>query len=152
LPITRLFTSAEAAREVIRRLESNGVDPRSISVLTRQRKEADSLEQQTGASDDLEDVTVRRGRLQQFVDWLGQVESAAVPGFGAVLGTGNLWQDVQVAGNGRGAITGALVGAGVPVDTASNLEEAVTHRGQILVVVHGDYDESDVNAALPPSE
>ena len=36
-----------------------------------------------GVNDDLEDASVHRNRLENFVDWLGRVESAAVPGFGS---------------------------------------------------------------------
>jgi heat induced stress protein YflT len=144
---TRLFSSYQQAREAIRALEAAGVSPRSISVVTRSARETESLEQDTGVSDRIEDASVHRSRLQQFVDWLGRVESATVPGFGAILGTGDLWQDVQVAGSGRGAITGALVGAGVPVDAAASLERAVLD-GQILVVVHGDYNSAAVQQVL----
>jgi MFS family permease len=82
-----------------------------------------------------------------LVEWLGRVESAVVPGFGAVLGTGDLWQDVALASNGRGSITGALVGLGVPVDTATELEQAVA-SGQILLVVHGAFDAAAVHSVL----
>jgi hypothetical protein len=123
------------------------VAPESISVLARSPRDAETLEHDTGASDYLEDVAVHRGRLQQFVDWLGKVESVAVPGFGAVLGTGDIWQDVQVAGNGRGAITGALVGVGIPVEPAASLEQSVW-EGQVLLVVdeegEGDLDLNQV--------
>ena len=105
------------------------------------------MERDTGVSEDLEDATQHRHRLADVVDWLGRVESAVVPGFGAVLGTGDLWQDVTVGGNGRGSITGALVGLGVPVDEASNLEQAVA-GGQILLVVHGDFDATAVRSVL----
>jgi len=145
--VTRLFPSYQQAREAIRALEAAGVPPESISVVTRSPRDADSMEQDTGASERLEDVSVQRSRLQQFVDWLGKVESVTVPGFGGVLGTGDLWQDVQASGNGHGAITGALVGVGVPVDTAARLEEAVL-GGQILVVVHGQYDAGTVSGIL----
>lgn len=143
---TRLFPSYQQAREAIRALESAGVPPQSISVVTRSPQDAETLEQDTGASDRLEDVS-HRSRLGQFVDWLGKVESVAVPGFGGVLGTGDLWQDVQASGTGHGSITGALVGVGVPVDTAAGLEQGV-NAGQILVVVHGNYDAEKVSAIL----
>jgi hypothetical protein len=133
-PVTHVFRSYQEARDGIRALEASGVDPEDISVLTRSPEDAERLEHDTGASDDLED-SVDRGRFGLFVDWLGRFESATVPGFGAVLGSGNLFQDIQVAGPGRGAITGALVGSGIPVDEAANLEKAVD-EGQILVVVH----------------
>lgn len=105
-------------------------------MVTRSPRDAETLEHDTGASEDIEDVALHRNRLAEFVEWLGRVESAAVPGFGAVLGTGNLWQDVSGAGRGRGSITGALVGCGVPVDEAARLEQSV-FDGRILVVVHG---------------
>jgi hypothetical protein len=151
LPVTRLFPTYQQAREAIRGLEAAGVDPQSISVVARSPRDAKTLEHDTGASEHLEDASIHRSRLAQFVDWLGRVESVAVPGFGAVLGTGNLWQDVQLAGSGRGSITGALVGSGVPVDTAASLEQAVLD-GQILVVVHGAYDPARVDEVLRPSE
>lgn len=147
MAVTRLFPSYQQAREAIRALEAAGVPAQSISVVTRSPRDAETLEEDTGASERLEDVSVHRGRLQQFVDWLGKVESVTVPGFGGVLGTGDLWQDVQRSGSGHGAITGALVGAGIPVDTAASLEQAVL-AGQILVVVHGRYDAATVSGIL----
>jgi hypothetical protein len=129
-----VFRSYQEASDGIRAIQASGVEPRAISVLCRSPKAARMLEHDTGASDNLED-SVDRGRFGFFVDWLGRFESATVPGFGAVLGSGNLFQDIQVAGRGRGAITGALVGSGVPVDEAAALEQAVD-EGQILVVVH----------------
>jgi hypothetical protein len=149
-PLTRVFTSYQAAREAIRALEVAGVDPGSISVLTRSPHDAETLQHDTGASDDLEDAALHRGRLTEVVDWLGRVESAAVPSFGAVLGTGNLWQDIQLAGSGRGSITGALVGCGVPVDEAAQLEQAV-FDGYILVVVHGETAVAAASRVLAPS-
>jgi hypothetical protein len=150
VPVTHVFTNAQAAREAILALQANGVDPRTISVVTRLPRDAETLGHSTGASDDLEDASLHRGRLAQFVDWLGKVESATVPGFGAVLGTGNLWQDVQLSGSGRGSITGALVGTGIAVDEAAQLEAAV-YSGQVLLVVHGAYDPATVNRILQPT-
>ena len=150
VPVARVFASSQQARETILALERSGVPPESISVVTRFSRDTEALEQTTGANDDLADASVHRGRLRQFVDWLGKVESATVPGFGAILGTGNLWQDVQLAGRGRGSITGALVGSGVPVDEAAQLENAV-FEGNVLVIVHGDYDAATVESVLQPT-
>jgi len=149
-PVARVFSSYQAASEAVRALEIGGIDAGAISVVTRSLRDAASLEHDTGASDDLEEAGVHRGRLTDLIEWLGRVESAAVPGFGAVLGTGDLWQDVQVAGRGRGSITGALVGSGVPVDEAARLEQAV-FDGQILLVVHGPYDAATVDRVLQSS-
>jgi hypothetical protein len=142
--LTRVFDSYAGARDAIVDLQRAGVDARCISVLTRSRSDAQVLNQDTGASDDLEDAAVRRNQLADFVDWLGRVETMAVPGFGAVLGTGDVW----LAGKGRGSVTGALVGVGVPVDEAAQLEQAV-NAGRILVVVHVNYDPTAASRVLP---
>jgi len=147
-PVARVFSSRQEARDAIRALQAAGVQPRAISVVTRLPADADTLEHDTGASEDLEQAS-HQDRLTGFVDWLGRVGGVAVPGFGAVLGTGDLWRDVSVAGSGRGSITGALVGVGVPVDEAADLERAV-FRGHILVVVHGAYDPAAARRALQP--
>jgi hypothetical protein len=144
--VTRVFSTYQEARDAIQALEAAGVKPRAISILTRSPKDTEELEHDTGASDDLDDA-VHRNRLAQFLDWLGKVESATVPGFGALLGTGNLWQDVSVAGSGRGSITGALVGSGVPVDEAEALEQDV-FGGRILVVIQGTYDAAMIDRIL----
>jgi hypothetical protein len=148
-PVTQVFASFHEATEAIRALESAGVDPGGISVVTRSPRDAATLEHDTGVSEDLEDASVHRHRLSEFVDWLGRVESATVPGFGAVLGTGDLWQDISMAGRGRGSITGALVGCGVPVDEAARLEQSV-FDGRILVVVHDAEDAAAVRRVLKP--
>ena len=145
--IARAFSDYAQAQAAVRALQAAQVSPRSISVVARSPSEADRLERDTGVSEDLEDATQHRHRFADLVDWLGRVESAVVPGFGAVLGTGDLWQDVTVGGNGRGSITGALVGLGVPIDEASNLEQAVA-SGQILLVVHGAFDVAAVHSIL----
>ena len=145
-PVTRVFDSAPAAREAILALEAAGVSPRAISVMTRLPRDAETLEDATGASDDLEDAAYR-SRLREFADWLGRIGSAAVPGLGPVLGTGNLWQDIALGGRGPGSITGALVGAGVAVNHAEDLEKAV-FDGKTLVVVHGADDAAKINGLL----
>ena len=145
-PVARVFSSHQEARDAIRALQTAGVYPRAISVVTRLPADANTLEHDTGASEDLEHAS-HQDRLTGFVDWLGRVGGVAVPGFGSVLGTGDVWRDISVAGSGRGSITGALVGVGVPVDEAADLERAV-FAGRILVVVHGAYDAAAVNTAL----
>jgi hypothetical protein len=144
--VTRLFESYAEARDAVQALRASGVSPSAISAVTRSPEDAETLERDAGTSDDLEDAS-HRGRLDEFVGWLGRLESAAVPGFGAMLGTGDLWQDVQLGGQGRGSITGALVGCGVTVDEAAQLEQAV-FEGRILLVVHGSYDRAAVDKAL----
>jgi hypothetical protein len=145
--VARAFADYEHAKEAVRALQAAQVSPRSISVIARSPAEADRLERDTGVSEDLEDATQQRHRFADLVEWLGRVESAVVPGFGAVLGTGDLWQDVAVGGKGHGSITGALVGLGVAIDEASNLEQAVA-SGQILLVVHGAFDAAAVHSVL----
>ena len=147
-PVARVYASRREASDAIRALQAAGVDARSISVVTRSPAEADTLEQDTGASEDLERAS-HRDRLGQFVDWLGRVGSVAMPGLGPVLGTGDLMRDISLAGSGRGSVTGALVGAGVAIDEAADLERSV-FEGKILVVVHGAYDPAAARRVLQP--
>ena len=142
-PIARTFSSYTEALDAIRALELAGRSPADISVVTRSPADAQTLEHDTGASEELENSTQHPHRWAEFVEWLGRVESATVPGFGAVLGTGDLLQDISMAGRGRGAITGALVGRGFSVDEAANLEAAV-FDGRILVVIQGGRDFDNV--------
>jgi hypothetical protein len=140
--VVRLYADAAHAVRAANALRDAGVPPDVISVLSRSSAEADGIEHATGASDDLEDAAVRHHRLADFIDWLGRVESVVVPGFGAVLGTGDLWQDVARGGQHRGSITGVLVGLGLDVDQASRFEESVAH-GELLLAVHtADIDTS----------
>jgi hypothetical protein len=149
-PLAKLYAEPTQARAAIEALEAAGVGADAISILSRSTTEADELERATGASDDLEDTTTRPHHVADFFGWLGRVGGAVVPGFGSVMGSGNLWQDVARGSDQRGAITGALVGQGVQVDDAARFEDAVL-EGQILVVVHGeevDLTEDEVRAIL----
>lgn len=148
-PIARTYTQHAEALQAIRALESAGLSPDDISVVTRSPDEAETFEQDTGTSEQLEQATQHHHPWTDFVAWLGRVESVAVPGFGAVLGSGNLWQDVSLAGSGRGAITGALVGRGFSVDEAATLEAAV-FGGEILVVAQPANNSAAVEALLGP--
>jgi hypothetical protein len=134
--LTRLYADFGRARRAIQALKAAGVPAEAISVLSCSIGNTNEIERATGASDDLEDVAVRQHPLTEFVDWLGRVGSVTVPGFGAVLGTGDLWQDVAVGARNRGAITGALVGIGVPIEQAERFEKSV-RRGDVLIVVQG---------------
>jgi hypothetical protein len=117
-------------------------------VLARSAAEANALKVETGASDDLEDYT-RTNRLHDVLDWLASI-GGNLPGFSPVSGTGNLGLEVARARSARGAVTGALVGCGVPVDEAGGYEQAVL-EGRILVVLHGSAtDPSAARAALTP--
>lgn len=131
-----MYADHAQARRAIQALQAAGVPADAISILSRSTTEADNIERTTGVSDDLEDIAIRRHPLSEFVDWLGRIEAVAVPGFGAVLVTGNLRQDIALGAPKRGAITGALVGLGFPVDDAQRFEEAVL-LGELLLVIHG---------------
>jgi hypothetical protein len=147
-PIIGAFSDHTHARDAILALEGAGVELDAISVLARAPGEARALDLETGASRDLEGVTTRH-RVHDVLDWLASI-GGALPGFGPVAGTGNLGLDVARAESQRGAVTGALVGLGVPVDEAERYDKLVM-AGQILIVVHGTADPSAARAALWPT-
>jgi Heat induced stress protein YflT len=149
-PIVGVFPDYALARDAILGLEAAGIEQEAISVLARTPGEARSLDDETGASRDLEGVTSSH-RVHDVLDWLASI-GGALPGFGPVAGTGNLGLQVARANSSedRGAVTGALVGLGVSVDEAERYEEQVL-AGQILVVVHGTADPSAARSALWPT-
>jgi hypothetical protein len=107
-------------------------------MLTLADTEARALGEETGADEDLQ-RRIQTHPLADLLNWLGRIESVVVPGFGAVLATGNLGLDVAPPPDGRtGMVTGVLVGLGISVDEAASLEQAVLD-GKIVVVVHGTY-------------
>jgi hypothetical protein len=144
-----VFDAHEPARAAIEALQAAGIDRQAISVLARAQAEARALGKETGAAEDLERL-IHDHPLADLLNWLGRIEAVVVPGFGAVLGTGNLGQDLARPNATRGAVTGVLVGLGIPVDEAANLEQAV-RDGKILVVVHGDYPKESAQAVLGTS-
>lgn len=136
MPIVGVFHEHLRARDAILALEAAGVNPDAISVLARSALEASTLEGETGASGDLEGDT-RTSRVHDILDWLASI-GGNLPGFSVISGTGNLGLAVARSDpkSERGAVTGALVGCGVPVDDAAQYEQAVVD-GRILIVVHG---------------
>jgi hypothetical protein len=140
-----VFVDRDHAREAIVALEHAGVEPEAISVLARTPAEARSLERETGASDELGNVTGHH-RIHNWLDWLASI-GGAMGGFGPVAGTGNLGLQVARSKTDRGAVTGALVGLGAAVDEAERYEAQV-HDGKILIVVHGAADPEAAQAAL----
>jgi hypothetical protein len=146
-PIVQLYPTRQTARDAILALEAAGVPAHDISVVARTHAETEAVARDTGADDDLEDASHNR-RLHDLVDWLGSI-GAAMPGFGPLVGTGNLGLAAARAGDGPGGITGALVGAGIPVDEAQRLEREVL-VGQILVLVQGDRHRTAAQSVLAP--
>ncbi|MGI9147288.1 MAG: hypothetical protein ACR2IK_12160 [Chloroflexota bacterium] len=149
VPIVGVFREHTLARDAILALEAAGIEPEAISVLARAPGESRSLEDETGVSRDLEDVTTSH-RFHDVLDWLASL-GGALPGFGPVAGTGNLGLQVAQARSAeRGAVTGALVGLGLSADDAQQYEDLVL-EGQILVVVDRTADASAARAVLWPT-
>jgi hypothetical protein len=136
-PTAGVFEGHEQARSAIQALQAAGIQRQAISVLAGAPAEARALGKETGATQDLERL-IQDHPLADLLNWLGRIEAFVVPGFGAVLGTGDLGADLARPDQKRGSVTGVLVGVGLPVDEAARLEQAVLD-GKILVIVHGTY-------------
>src|SRR5258708_6720559 len=74
-PIARTFATHAEARAAILALEAAGLSPADISVVTRSPDEAETLEDETGTSEELEEATQHHHRLADLVDWLGRAEA-----------------------------------------------------------------------------
>jgi hypothetical protein len=138
-PVVGVFADHAQARSAIEALEAAGVRGNAISVLAPVPAEVWELTKETGADRRAEEATLRHP-LGDLAAWLAGI-GATLPGFGTIAGTGTLGLEVARAGSGRGAITGALVGLGLPVDEAARYEEEVV-EGHILVVAHDAQHQS----------
>lgn len=143
-----VFATRENAETAINQLEKSGFSPKDISIVMQDKKEAEVLHQNTGAS--VADSTVSGaatgaaiGGLAGLLIGLGAI---AIPGIGALLIGGPLAAALgltgataaTVSGAATGALAGGLIGAlvgiGVPEEDARVYEDRVK-SGAILVAV-----------------
>ncbi len=143
-----VLPSYELARSAIAEMEQAGVAARAISVLAREPHDARRLAEDTGTDAALESA-VTNDRVADFLGWLTGIGAAVVPAVGPDVATGTLGATLPAAqaGTGRGSVTGALVGLGLPVDLAAECEANVAD-GDIVVVVSDQAHEDRAREIL----
>jgi hypothetical protein len=147
-PLLAAFADPAHAQAAIDELLELGIGHEHISVLANNARDEEHLNRRSGADKHLEGV-VHNSRLSDLVGFLSGLGAYVLPGVGPDVATGTLAStlNAEEAGEGRGSLTGALVGLGVPVDTASYYDDQLA-AGRVIVVVQGGGQSDEARAIL----
>jgi uncharacterized membrane protein len=152
-------TDAESAIEELKSLHYNAQD---ISIVTRDREDAQAVRDNTGSSigDGLTSGAATGGVIGGLAGLLIGVGAITIPGLGALLVAGPLAAALgltgaaastvtgAVAGAVTGGLVGALVGIGVPQEDATVYEDRVKTGGILLAVPIRERSEAEVRTIL----
>ena len=122
--IAALFNTSEQADRALRELTAAGVPQIDVSVVARNRSDADDAD---GATTGL--------AVGATAGFLAGIPLLAVPGLGPVAAAG--WLLTALTGAAAGGLIGALVDAGISEEEAQVYAEGV-RRGSIVMVVRAD--------------
>lgn len=162
-----LFENRTDVEQMIERLRDEGFNPEEMSIVMRNREEAEEIESNTGA--DVVGGAASGATTGAIIGGLaGLVSAIAIPGIGAFFIGGPLAAALglsgaaasTVSGAATGAVAGGLIGAltglGLSEDEASEYENRIK-EGAIFVAVpasdedqervkniFSDYDASDI--------
>jgi uncharacterized membrane protein len=143
-----IFTDRKNAETAINELESEGFNPKDISIVMQNKEDADIIRNNTGANvaESTASGAATGAAIGGLAGLLIGIGAIAIPGIGALLIggpiaaalglTGAAATTVSGAATGAlaGGLIGALVGIGVPEEDARIYEERVK-SGAILVAV-----------------
>ena len=155
-----LANNQDQANGIVGRLQANGFDPKSISVLfpdkstSKSRLNTDvdtdteidtsiSLPHQETHMSDGATVGVGAGAvIGAGFGWFLSLGSLFIPGVGPFIAAGPIFAMLGGAAVGAvfGGISGALIGVGIPEDRAEHYEKRI-HAGHVLVSVHVSEDD-----------
>jgi uncharacterized membrane protein len=143
-----IFTDRTNAEEAINELQEQGFNPKDISIIMKNKEDAEVIHTNTGAS--VADSTLSGAATGAAIGGLAGllvgIGAIAIPGVGALLIGGPLAAALGLSGAAAatvsgaatgalaGGLIGALVGIGVPEEDARIYEERV-RSGAILVAV-----------------
>lgn len=140
-----VFDDLEQARRAILALNRAGFDAQQVSILAADPEDAERVAHAT-RSDTPADAG---GRASDFLAWVAGAADVVVPGVGPAISPSTLGPAYTsaTAGDGRGAITGVLVGMGLSANEATHCESAV-EAGRVLVAVRASDHREAIRAIL----
>ena len=142
--MSRVVGSYETENQAIRAIEElqrEGYTSEDISVLSKDKQEAETVNEATGtqAGEGAAAGAATGGALGGLGGVLAGIGALAIPGIGPIVAAGPIAAGLAgaAAGAGVGGLAGALIGMGIPDDEAERYE---THfnEGKILVLVEDD--------------
>lgn len=145
--VVGLFDGPDQAQTAAAALKDAGFRSNDIGITMRDREEANTLAEHTGATTAAGAATgaVAGGTLGAIAGWLAGIGALLIPGVGPIIAAGPLAAALTGAAIGAagGSLMGALIGMGVPEEEARWYESEVG-RGGTLVTVRADrrYDEA----------
>ncbi|MCW5852089.1 MAG: general stress protein, partial [Anaerolineae bacterium] len=151
--VVGLFETRDQARQAVSALRNAGFMADDISVVMRDRSEAQQMAQDVGAGDATAAGVVGGGLLGGLAGLLVGIGALAIPGIGPLIAAGPL--AATLAGGAIGAVTGGLLGAlvdaGVPEDEARYYQSGVERGGILLSVRVPDNREREARQILQQS-
>ncbi|MEF2966067.1 general stress protein [Paenibacillus sp. M1] len=145
--IVGVFDSEREASAAIEALQEQGFTAEEISVLSRDRRDREAIEDETGSKAP-EGVTVGAttgGVLGGVAGLLAGLGALAIPGIGPIVAAGPVAASLtgMAAGAGLGGLAGGLIGLGIPEHEAKAYESYLD-EGKILVMVDEDHRSAGV--------
>jgi uncharacterized membrane protein len=149
-----IFNDRELAEGAIADLEDLGYNPKDLSIVLKDKRDKEAIEENTGAAADVAEGAVSGATTGLILGGLaGLVAATVLPGIGALFIGGPIAAALglsgaaatTVSGAATGAVAGGLIGAltnlGLSDDEAKVYEDRVSEGG-ILVAVPVRGDES----------
>lgn len=144
--IVGVFHNEYEASEAIEELKSRGFLTEDISVIARDKREVEAINNETGtkAPEGLASGAATGGLLGGVTGLLAGIGALAIPGIGPIIAAGPIAATLAGAavGAGTGGLVGGLIGLGIPEDEAESYDNYVD-EGRILVMVDADSERSN---------
>jgi uncharacterized membrane protein len=136
--VVGVFRTEDDAVDAIKDLKRQGYSEEDISVIAKDKKDAEYITEETGtkAPEGAATGMATGGILGGLGGLLLGAGALAIPGIGPIVAAGPIAAALGGAavGAGAGGLVGALVGLGIPEDEAKEYESSV-QEGHILVLV-----------------
>lgn len=136
--IVGVFTAEHDASGAIEELKRHGFRTDDISVITKNKKDTNSIHEDTGtkAPEGMASGATTGGLLGGLTGLLVGIGALAIPGIGPIIAAGPIAATLAgvAVGVGTGGLVGGLVGLGIPEDEAESYDRYVG-QGHILVMV-----------------
>ncbi|WJH32414.1 general stress protein [Paenibacillus sp. CC-CFT747] len=146
-----VYLEEEAAVNAIEELKKAGYGEESITVVTKDKRALEELEETTGAQtpDGLSGGSVTGGVIGGAAGLFVSLSSLAVPGVGPLLVAGALAATAAGAaiGASAGGYTGTLTELGLNEDEAKRYDDDL-RDGKVLVLVHAEEGEESEAARV----
>jgi len=144
ITVLGMFSSHEHLREGIHAMREAGFSPSNVSALfiPSEREEEVIAEEEslTKAPEGTASGTLAGVAVGGAIGWLVGTGAMVVPGLGALIAAGPIAAALAGAGivGAVGALTGCLIGLGIPEDEAVHYEQHVREGGILLSVLCQD--------------